>query len=94
MSAMPEMPEEKPEGAIAIFVLGLLGILMCGILGIVAWVMGNNYIAQCRQLGVEPDGMAVAGRIMGMIGVAILVITVCGGILMLLLGLGAAMMGR
>jgi len=59
--------EQKPEGATTVFVLGLIGLLVCQILGIVAWILGNNYLKKCRQMNVQPEGMAVAGRILGII---------------------------
>ncbi len=67
-------PSAKPEGATSIFVLGLLGLVICNILGIFAWVKGNGYMAKCRQLGVEPEGLAVAGRILGMIATILILI--------------------
>ena len=57
----------KPEGGTVVFVLGLLGLLMCQVLGIVAWVLGNSYMDKCRAMNVEPEGIAVAGRILGII---------------------------
>ena len=55
-----------------IFVLGLLGLIVCQILAPIAWIMGNGYIQQCALEGVEPDGLGVAGRVMGMIGTALI----------------------
>jgi len=54
-------PQQKPEGATTIFVLGLLGLLVCALLGIFAWIQGNDYLKRCQAMGVEPDGLAVAG---------------------------------
>lgn len=59
--------QPKPEGAATIFVLGLLGLLICGPLGTIAWIMGNSYLERCRSLRIEPDSLAVAGRIMGIL---------------------------
>ena len=59
--------DQKPEGATTVFVLGLIGLLVCQILGLVAWILGNNYLKKCRQMNVQPEGMAVAGRILGII---------------------------
>ena len=53
--------DQKPENATTIFVLGLLGIFLCQILGIIAWVQGNTYLTTCRRLGVQPEGLAVRG---------------------------------
>ena len=66
--------EPKPEGAVTVFVLGLLGLLLCQILGIAAWVMGNTYMAKCREMSVEPEGLAVAGRILGIIATCLMIL--------------------
>lgn len=78
--------DQKPEGGSTIFVLGLLGLLLCQILGIIAWVQGNTYMAKCRNMGVEPDGLAVAGRILGIISTILLIISVSAGIFLGLTG--------
>jgi len=68
--------DQKPEGGVAVFVLGLLGLLVCQILGIIAWVLGNSYIAKCRQMGTEPEPLAVAGRILGIISTILMILGV------------------
>ena len=90
MGPMPQQP--RPEGATAVFVLGLLGLLACGILGIFAWIQGNEYLARCQAMGVEPEGIAVAGRIMGIVAtalVALAVVGIAGGICLGFLGAAA-----
>ncbi|CAN5645860.1 hypothetical protein BH23PLA1_BH23PLA1_33920 [soil metagenome] len=74
--------EPKPEGGTTVFVLGLLGILLCAILAPIAWIQGNSYMERARAMGVQPDGLAVAGRIMGMIGTGLLVLGVLLAVLM------------
>lgn len=75
----PPVPQAPPSTTP--LVLGILGIVCCGFLAPIAWVMGNNYEAQCRAMGVEPDGNGKAGKILGMIGTALLVIGVmCFGL--------------
>ena len=57
-----------------VFVLGLLSLVICQLCGPVAFYFGQNYLAECEELGVEPEGLAVAGRLMGLIGSIILAI--------------------
>tara|TARA_E500000331_G_C17034175_1_gene616500 strand:- start:536 stop:790 length:255 start_codon:yes stop_codon:yes gene_type:complete len=76
---------EKPEGGVAIFVLGLLGMLLCQVLGIIAWVQGNTYMQKCRNLGVEPEGIAVAGRILGMISSILFILSLVGILIALII---------
>ena len=61
--------------ATTVFVLGLLGIVFCQLCAPIAWIMGNNYIRDCHMEGIEPDGLGVAGRILGMVGTLILALT-------------------
>lgn len=85
--------QPKPEGATTIFVLGLLSILIscpCGILGPFAWMQGNDYMNRCRALGVEPEGLAVAGRVMGMIATILIIVGVVFFIGMMALGVMSA----
>lgn len=62
------------------------------VLGIVAWVLGKNAIAQVDAgLGSQNDrGMAVAGYVMGVISVVLSVLGLCclGGILVGIIGTG------
>ncbi len=83
----------KPEGATMIFVFGLLGLLVCPLLGIVAWIQGNGYQAKCRAAGVEPEGMAVAGRILGIIACILFLLGICVWALIICLGVMGAMAG-
>ena len=77
--------DQKPEGGVAVFVLGLLGLLVCQILGIIAWVLGNSYIAKCRQMGTEPEPLAVAGRILGIISTILMILSVVFGMIIWLI---------
>ena len=61
--------------ATVIFILGLLSVVMCQICGPIALIMGNKYRAACAEVGVEPDGMATAGWILGIVGTVLLCIT-------------------
>jgi ABC-type Fe3+ transport system permease subunit len=67
-------------------VLGILGIICCPILGIVAWIMGNNELEGIRSGRRSPasEGTANASRILGIIGTVLL------GIWLLLALLGIA----
>ena len=83
--------EQKPEGAVIVFVMGLLGLLLCPILAPVAWIMGNSYMAKCQAMAVEPEGLAVAGRILGIIGTCLLILAIV--IWVVIICAGGALMG-
>lgn len=92
--SMESMPgHQKPEGATTVFVLGLLGLIFCALLGVVAWVQGNDYLKRCQSMGVEPDGLAVAGRIMGMIATVLMILGLIGFVFAMMLGVLAGAAG-
>lgn len=72
-------------------VLGILGIVICGVLGPFAWVMGNREL-QAIDSGLrspENRSTANAGRILGIIGTVLLGIAV----LFFLFFIGLGLMG-
>ncbi len=77
----------KPHNATTVLVLGILGLVICTICGIIAWVMGRRDIAEMDAGIMDPAGRDTtrAGMICGMIS-CILAIVVLS--LSLLFGLG------
>ena len=64
----------EPTQATTILVLGILGVVICQVLGPFAWVMGNKEIAAIDAGRRPPEnrGTANAGRILGIIGTVLL----------------------
>jgi hypothetical protein len=62
-----------------VLVLGILGLVLCGILGPIAWVKGNRVK---REMDAQPSvqwtnrGMMTAGRICGIVSTVILAMQV------------------
>ena len=84
-------PVDHPKG-ITVLVLGILSIVCCSPLGIVALIMGNNAL---REIDAEPGRysnrqIVQIGRILGIIGIVLLVL---GLIWVLFLGGLAAISG-
>ena len=75
----------KPHRGVAVLVLGIIGIVLCFICGIIAWVMGKNDLKEMDAGTMDPAGrgMTNAGKICGMIGV----ILACVGLVFWLLGM-------
>ncbi len=71
------MSEQPPPQGTVVLILGLVGLLICALAAPVAWIMGNNYKRQCEELGVEPDGAGTTGRILGIVGTVLLVLSLC-----------------
>jgi hypothetical protein len=80
-----------PHRGTAVLVLGILGLAVCLICGIIAWVMGKNDLAEMDAGRMDPTGRGLtnAGKICGMISV-ILTIVVLGIYLLVFLFAGAA----
>jgi uncharacterized membrane protein YjgN (DUF898 family) len=72
----------QPNGTL-ILVLGILGIIVCQILGPVAWIMGNNGMALLNsgQGDESQRGNVNAGRICGIIGTVLLILGTIGTVL-------------
>jgi hypothetical protein len=78
---------DHPQGT-TILVLGIASIVCCGLLGPVAWIMGNKAIQEidARPGQYSNRGVVQAGRIIGIIATVLLAITVVGWILLIALG--------
>lgn len=81
MTQPPQFPSESgayPESsqATTVLVLGILGVVVCGILAPIAWAMGNTELAAIDSGRRPPQnrGTANAGRILGIIGTVLLAI--------------------
>lgn len=83
----------QPHRGVVVLVLGILGIVVCTICGIIAWVMGNNDLREMAAGRMDPAGRGLtqAGKICGMISVILLIIgiVICL-IIAVLAGAGAA----
>ena len=93
MQAPPAML--APHRGTAVLVLGILGLVICFICGIIAWVMGNNDLRAMTQGRMDPTGRGTtqAGRICGIISVCLACAGLAIWILWFLIFAGAAGMG-
>ncbi len=59
----------KPHRGTVVLVLGILGLVICVICGIIAWVMGKNDLEEMDRGIMDPSGRGItqAGKICGMI---------------------------
>lgn len=68
------VPQGTNKKAIWALVLGIIGVLCCGPLGIVAIILGRSAQSEIAQTGQGGQGMAKAGFILGIIALVFLVI--------------------
>ena len=85
----------QPHRGVAVLVLGILGLVLCVICGIIAWVMANTDLRQMDAGIMDPSGrgMTMAGKICGMISVILLVVVVGIWLLAVMCFAGAAVSG-
>ena len=71
-------PPMKPHRGGAILALGIIGIVVCFITGIIAWVMGSNDLKEMDAGMRDKSGYSLtkAGMICGIIGVILAVLSV------------------
>ncbi|GGD20993.1 DUF4190 domain-containing protein [Nocardioides daphniae] len=83
-------PVAHPRGT-TVLVLGILGLVCCGFLAPVAWVMGASADNDVKAYPgrYSNAGSIKAGKILGIIGTAIIVLTFLA--VMLLFAFGASM---
>jgi hypothetical protein len=77
----------KPHRGTLILVLGILSLIVCAPLGIVAWVMGNGDLKEIDAGLMDPEGRSLtqAGKICGLIATILLALSVVASILFFLL---------
>lgn len=80
-------PYSEASQATTVLVLGILGIVLCGVLGPVAWIMGNQELAAIDAGRRPPEnrGTANAGRILGIITTVLLIVGLVAIIAILLI---------
>jgi len=85
----------KPHRGNLILVLGILGLVICGFLGIPAWIMGKNDLQEMDAGQMDPSGRSLtnAGRICGLIACILLIVGVVVGGLLLVLGVLGSIAG-
>jgi uncharacterized membrane protein len=83
----------KPHRGTLVLVLGILGLIICAPLAIVAWILGANDIKEMDAGTMDPAGRGTTnvGKILGIIGTILMIISIVVGILLVALGVvGAA----
>ncbi len=101
---MTQMPPPTPPGpvqhlqphrGVMILVFGILGLVICVIFGIVAWVMGGGDLRAMAEGRMDPtgEGLTKAGKICGMISVVLTIVGIVIWILVTVLLVGAGVAG-
>lgn len=84
----------NPHRGGVILALGILGLVVCFICGIFAWIMGRNDLWEMDMGRMDPSGRGLtqAGRICGIVSVILPIAVICLWLLMaILIGAGSAL---
>lgn len=86
----------KPHRGTLILVLGILGLLVCGPLGIAAWIMGSGDLKEMDAGMMDPSGRGNtnAGKICGIIATVLTIISVMVVGIIFLFVFAAALAGQ
>ena len=82
---------DHPQGT-TILILGILGLVVCGICAPFAWVMGNK---AKKEIDANPGryrnaGNVNIGRILGMIGTILILVGIALSVLIIVLSAGSS----
>jgi len=79
----------QPHRGTLILVLGILGLVCCFILGIIAWIMGNTDLREMDAGRMDPSGRGLtqAGKICGIISVVLGIVGLVIGMLSIFAGI-------
>jgi len=85
----------KPHRGTLVLVLGILSLIICQPLGIVAWVLGSSDLKGIAAGTIDPSGKDLTniGRILGIIATVLLILGIIFAILVFGLGLAGAVAG-
>ena len=89
---MTDQYYQEESQATTVLVLGILSLVLCQILGPIAWVVGNKELAGI-DAGLRPPqnrGTAQAGRILGIISTVLMIIGIAFLFFLLVVGLFAS----
>jgi len=77
----------KPHRGALVLSLGILGLVLCQVLGPIAWVLGNEDLRGMDAGEVDPEGRGLveAGKICGVVA-TLMMIAVVGLLLILVVG--------
>lgn len=78
--------------ATTVLILGILGLVVCGVLAPFAWVMGNRVVREIDASNGQVGGRSTAnaGRICGMVGTILIGVGLAFGLLVVVLAVAGA----
>lgn len=86
----------EPHRGVMILVFGILGLLLCVIFGIIAWVMGKGDLEKMKRGAMDREGESLTkvGYILGMVSVILNLVAILIWVLVVVLAIGAGAAAR
>lgn len=83
-----QYPQRDHPQAVVILVLGILSLILCQLLGPVAWVMGRSALREIDSSGgaIGGRGIVLAGYVCGIIASILIILAVIAFVVLLALG--------
>lgn len=91
-SPPPSGPQRRVDSSIPALVLGILGIVICPLCAPFAWALGRKAELQVDSSGgmLTGRGEATAGKILGMIGCALVILGILAFVALIAIGSSAS----
>lgn len=85
----------KPHRGTLVLVFGILGLVVCIIFGILAWVWGNADLKEMDAGTMDPSGRGTtqAGKIIGMVACILAIVGIVLWVVLMVLGLAVGAAG-
>jgi hypothetical protein len=82
----------QPHRGVLILVLGILGLMVCGLIGIAAWMMGKNDLELMKRGLMDREGEALTkvGYILGLVSCILMLVGLAIGCIAFAFGFFAA----
>jgi uncharacterized BrkB/YihY/UPF0761 family membrane protein len=81
----------EPHRGVMILVFGILGLMVCVIFGVVAWVMGKGDLEKMKRGEMDREGEAMTrvGYILGIVSTVLVLVVFVIWLLVVVLAIGA-----
>lgn len=79
----PQYPAMQPHRGTLILVFGIVGLVSCGLFGLLAWIFGNEDLKKMNAGIMDPAGRdnTNTGRILGIVAVCLNGLGILAGII-------------
>ena len=90
---MAQSDYQEPHRGVLLLVLGILSLVICQLIGPVAWIMGKGDLEKIDAGRMDPEGRGLtqAGMIIGIVSTVLMILGLCWVIFVMVFAGGVAM---